>query len=297
MKPLLPPSFFLSDQDQDEEALGSIEPESEAPAYTKAGHLKPKFRRGIYLLPNSLTIAGLFAGFYAIVAAMKGIFDRAAIAIFVAMIMDFLDGRVARLTHTESAFGTELDSLSDMVSFGITPALVLYSWSLYALGQLGWLAAFIFAAASALRLARFNTRIIKSIDKHYFQGLPIPAAAGILTSFVWACVEFEFSGPILAIPTACLTVLSGILMVSNLRYPSFKQVDLKGRVPFVSIITVVLILVGIAIDPPKVLFLVFSIYALSGPAATRQARCYRSPIPKLETITPLEDQEKVGGVN
>lgn len=224
-------------------------------------------RRGIYLLPNLFTIAGLFAGFYAIVTAMEGYFNYAAVAIFVAMIMDFFDGRVARLTNTQSAFGAELDSLSDMVSFGVAPALVIYSWSLEGLGKLGWLAAFIFAAAGALRLARFNTQVLVA-DKRYFQGLPIPAAAGVLASMVWLCVDSEILGDVVSMITAVLAILIAILMVSNVRYYSFKELDLKGRVPFVAILLVVLAFVGISLDPPKILFLIFFCYALSGPVLT-----------------------------
>lgn len=224
-------------------------------------------RRGIYLLPNLFTIAGLFAGFYAIVTAMEGYFNYAAVAIFVAMIMDFFDGRVARLTNTQSAFGAELDSLSDMVSFGVAPALVIYSWSLEGLGKLGWLAAFIFAAAGALRLARFNTQVLVA-DKRYFQGLPIPAAAGVLASMVWLCVDSEIFGDVVSVMTAVLAIIIAILMVSNVRYYSFKEIDLKGRVPFVAILLVVLAFVGISLDPPKILFLIFFCYALSGPILT-----------------------------
>jgi CDP-diacylglycerol--serine O-phosphatidyltransferase len=224
-------------------------------------------RRGIYLLPNLFTIAGLFAGFYAIVSAMEGYFSNAAISIFIAMIMDFFDGRVARLTNTQSAFGAELDSLSDMVSFGVAPALVVYSWSLESLGKLGWLAAFIFAAAGALRLARFNTQALV-MDKRYFQGLPIPAAAGILASMVWLSVDSEIPGEVVDMTAAVLAILAAILMVSNIRYYSFKEIDLKGRVPFVAILLVVLAFVGISLDPPKILFLLFFCYGISGPILT-----------------------------
>lgn len=222
-------------------------------------------RRGIYLLPNLFTIAGLFAGFYAIVSAMEGYFSNAAISIFIAMIMDFFDGRVARLTNTQSAFGAELDSLSDMVSFGVAPALVVYSWSLESLGKLGWLAAFIFAAAGALRLARFNTQ---AMDKRYFQGLPIPAAAGILAGMVWLSVDSGIPGEVVDMTAAVLAILAAILMVSNVRYYSFKEIDLKGRVPFVAILLVVLAFVGISLDPPKILFLIFFCYGISGPILT-----------------------------
>jgi CDP-diacylglycerol--serine O-phosphatidyltransferase len=235
-------------------------------------------KRGIYLLPNLFTTAGLFAGFYAIVSAMKGIYDLAAIAIFVAMVMDALDGRVARLTNTQSAFGAEYDSLSDVVAFGIAPALVVFSWSLASLGKLGWLAAFIYAAAGALRLARFNTQIGKA-DKRYFQGLPIPAAAGVIASMVWLANEYDLPGGDLNILVAIITVVAAILMVSNIRFHSFKQVDLRGRVPFVGILVVVLVFVGISLDPPKVLFLIFFGYASSGPILTlwnlRKARMHR----------------------
>jgi CDP-diacylglycerol---serine O-phosphatidyltransferase len=260
MKSFLPPSFFLGDHDEEAECEEPVEHTEDT---TQSARFSPRFRRGIYLLPNSLTIAGLFAGFYAIVAAMKGHFESATVSVFVAMLMDFLDGRVARLTHTQSAFGTQLDSLSDMVSFGVTPGLVMYTWSLYHFGKLGWLSAFLFTAAGALRLARFNIRT-QVVDKCYFQGLPIPAAAGILMSFVWASVDSGWEGSALVIAAACLTVLTGLLMVSNLKYPSFKEIDLKGRVPFVSVVTVLLVLIAIALDPPKLLFLVFFFYSLSG---------------------------------
>lgn len=224
-------------------------------------------KRGIYLLPNLFTTAGLFAGFYAIVSAMKGIFDLAAIAIFIAMIMDGLDGRVARLTNTQSAFGAEYDSLSDMLAFGITPALVIYNWSLYSLGKLGWLAAFIYTAAGALRLARFNTQI-RNADKRYFQGLPIPAAAGVIASTVWFGSTNAIAGHTLSLLVTLITLLIAVLMVSNIRYHSFKQLDLKGRVPFVAILIMVLIFVAISLDPPTVLLLLFYAYALSGPIFT-----------------------------
>ena len=238
-------------------------------------------RRGIYLLPNLFTIAGLFAGFYAIVTAMEGYFNYAAVAIFVAMIMDFFDGRVARLTNTQSAFGAELDSLSDMVSFGVAPALVIYSWSLEGLGKLGWLAAFLFAAAGALRLARFNTQVLVA-DKRYFQGLPIPAAAGVLASMVWLCVDSEILGDVVSLITAALAIIIAILMVSNVRYHSFKEIDLKGRVLFVAILLIVLAFVGISLDPPKVLFLIFFCYALSGPILSLYALCKARSCSKKE---------------
>lgn len=225
-------------------------------------------RRGIYLLPNLFTTAALFCGFYAIVAAIHDRYEPAAIALFVAMIMDGMDGRVARMTHTTSDFGVQYDSLSDMVSFGLAPALVVYQWSLSAWGKPGWLVAFIYAAATALRLARFNTQA-GSADKHYFQGLPSPAAAAVIAGMVWAgdfLMLRDQTG--IVFMTFPLTVLSGVLMVSNIRYHSFKQVDLHGRVPFVAVLIAVLILVLIAIEPSLILFAMALIYAASGPVMT-----------------------------
>ena len=227
-------------------------------------------RRGIFLLPNLFTSAGLFSGFYAIVAGMAGKFEPAAIAVFVAMVFDSLDGRVARWTHTESAFGKEYDSLSDMVSFGLAPALVMYEWSLHSMtdygvipGKLGWMGAFIYAACAAIRLARFNVRA-GTVDKRYFQGLPSPAAAGIVAGAVWCGLYFDIPGPALVIPAYIITVGAGLLMVSSIGYYSFKDLKLQGRVPLVVLLLVVLIIVVISLDPELVLFLAFLIYAASG---------------------------------
>jgi len=224
----------------------------------------PRRRRGIYLLPNLFTTCGLFSGFYAIVAAMKGFFDTAAIAIFIAMIADSLDGRVARLTNTESAFGAEYDSLSDMAAFGVAPALVAYSWGLSSLGKIGWLIAFFYTAMAALRLARFNTQHDHA-DRRYFSGLPSPPAAGVVAGLVWMGNDWGFTGTQLSWCLAIFTIMAGGLMVSNLRYYSFKDLDLKGKVPFIALLSVVFILLGVSLDPPNILFLVFFIYALSGP--------------------------------
>jgi len=222
-------------------------------------------QRGIYLLPNLLTTAALFAGFYAIVAAMKGYFDTAAIAIFTAMVADGLDGRVARLTNTQSAFGAQYDSLSDMVAFGIAPALVIYSWSLSSLGKLGWLAAFLYAAATALRLARFNTQVT---DKRYFQGLPSPSAAGIMASIVWMVSSYDIEGSAVAIPLSILAMIVAVLMDSTIRYSSFKSIDFKGKVPFFTVVLALFIIVAIALEPPEMLFGVFFLYVASGPILT-----------------------------
>lgn len=233
--------------------------------------VKPEMKsiqsRGIYLLPNLLTTAALFAAFYSIVAAMKGFFDVAAIAIFISMVADGLDGRVARMTNTQSAFGAQYDSLSDMVAFGVAPSLVIYSWSLAHLGKLGWLIAFLYTAATALRLARFNTQAHDQ-DKRYFQGLSCTAAAGVMAGAVWLGYAMDLVGFIIAIPVGLLTLLLAALMVSSVRYHSFKQVDMKGKVSFIVIVLLVFVIAAIAADPPRILFLIFFGYALSGPVMT-----------------------------
>ncbi|WP_455203714.1 CDP-diacylglycerol--serine O-phosphatidyltransferase [Kaarinaea lacus] len=226
-----------------------------------------KRSRGIYLLPNLFTTACLFAGYYAIVSAMVGRFEAAAVAIFVAMVMDGLDGRVARLTNTQTDFGAQYDSLADMVSFGLAPSLVMYEWALHDLGKLGWLAAFVFAAAAALRLARFNTQV-GIADKRFFQGLASPAAAAVVAGAVWVGVDYGQQGMDWRVPAFIVTLAVGMLMVSNVRYRSFKDLDLKGKVPFVALLVVVLVFVLISIDPPQVLFGLFFVYACSGPITT-----------------------------
>ncbi len=237
----------------------------EQPEQPDQEEASPKPRsRGIYLLPNLFTTGALFCGFYAVVAGMNGAFDNAAIAIFVAMVLDGLDGRVARLTNTSSAFGAEYDSLSDMVSFGVAPALVTFSWALSGAGKFGWFCAFIYVAGAALRLARFNTQI-GSVDKRYFMGLPSPAAAASVAGLVWACVEFnlDVSGYIYLI--AIYVALVGVLMVSNVLYYSFKDVDPKGKIPFMILLVIVLTIGVISISPPIFLWLLILGYTLSGP--------------------------------
>nr|VFJ66562.1 MAG: CDP-diacylglycerol--serine O-phosphatidyltransferase [Candidatus Kentron sp. DK] len=238
----------------------------------------PGRRRGIFLLPNLFTTAALFFGFYAIVAAVSGRFEAASVAIMLSIVLDGIDGRVARITHTESAFGAAYDSLSDMTAFGLAPALLVYEWSLVSLGKLGWLAAFIFTASAALRLARFTVQI-EVADKRYFQGLPSPSAAALLGLLVWLGVDYGFSGERVAVLVSMAAILTGILMVSNIRYYSLKEFDLKGKVPFISAMAIVLLFVMISIDPPLILFSVFLIYTISGPVLTlfqirkrRQAR-------------------------
>ncbi|MCU7836821.1 MAG: CDP-diacylglycerol--serine O-phosphatidyltransferase [gamma proteobacterium symbiont of Taylorina sp.] len=228
-------------------------------------HEIPKKRnRGIYLLPNLFTTGALFGGFFAVISAMNGQFEAAAMAIFIAMILDGLDGRVARMTHTESDFGVEYDSLSDMVSFGVAPALVMYTWSLSSLGKVGWVACFIYVVSAALRLARFNTQVGHA-DKRYFQGLASPIAAGFVVGFVWLCTENNYSGIQMSYLSFLLTIGSGILMVSNVKYRSFKDLDLKNKVPFVSILIMVLIFTTIVYQPSFILFAMFALYTLSGP--------------------------------
>lgn len=224
-------------------------------------------KRGIYLLPNLLTTAGLFAGFYAVVASMQGAFASAAIAIFIAMIMDGLDGRIARMTNTQSDFGAEYDSMADMISFGIAPALVIYNWALFDLGKIGWLASFVYVVGAALRLARFNTQVATA-DKRYFQGLASPSAAAIIAGLVWLGADFGWESKPWGIYIAVMTMVVGLLMVSNFRYSSFKEVDWRGKIPFIGVLIIVLIFVLIASEPPLVLFSGFAIYALSGPIMT-----------------------------
>lgn len=220
-------------------------------------------RRGVYLLPNLFTTGALFGGFFAIVSAMNDNFAHAAMAIFAAQILDGFDGRVARMTNTTSAFGTEYDSLSDMVSFGLAPAIVLFSWALEPLGKFGWAAAFVFVTCAALRLARFNTQAA-SADKRYFTGLASPPAATLLASGVWLGSEYELTLEV-SIFAALITAFVGLLMVSNLRYQSFKGLDDGRRVPFVAMLITLLVFIVVTINPPMVLFALAFTYAASGP--------------------------------
>ena len=231
-------------------------------------------RRGIYLLPNLITTLALFFGFYAVVAAQSGLYETAAIAILVAMVMDGLDGRVARLTNTQSDFGVQYDSIADMVSFGVAPAMVVYLWALNDLGalgdladKLGWLGAFVYTACAGLRLARFNTQVGVA-DKRYFQGLPSPAAAAAIAGMVWAGDRLEFGGWPAGLPALVITTLAGILMVSNVRYDSFKEIDFRYRVPFVVIVLGVLGVALMSVHPPTVLFGLALAYMVSGPVLT-----------------------------
>ena len=232
---------------------------------------KIRSKRGIYLLPSVLTTFGMFAGFYSIISSINGDFTIAAISILIAMFWDTLDGRVARLTNTQSAFGAEYDSLADLVSFGLAPALLVYQWTLYELGRFGWLAAFVYLACAALRLARFNTQV-GITDKRYFQGLPSPAAAGVIASMIWLKIWTfaSFDSDVISMGYylgAGITILCGLLMVSNVRYYSFKEFDSK-KASFRFLLIVILSLIILVYKPNIILFTGFFVYLLSGPVIT-----------------------------
>lgn len=238
---------------------------------------QPSHRRGIYWLPNLLTTTALFAGFYSIISAMNDNFVKASVAIFIAQLLDGMDGRVARMTNTQSEFGAQYDSLSDSLAFGIAPALLVFQWSLHSLDKLGWVAAFIFVAGAALRLARFNVQI-NTVDKKFFVGLASPAAAGIIWTIVWAATEAGISGESMAWVMVVLVPVIGGLMVSPVRYYSFKDLSDRGRVPFVVLLIMVAIIAIIALDPARVLLAIALIYSLSGPAfeVWRRLRKYKN---------------------
>ncbi|HCX82810.1 MAG TPA: CDP-diacylglycerol--serine O-phosphatidyltransferase [Rhodoferax sp.] len=254
-----------------------------------------KRRKGIYVLPNLFTLAALFGGFYAIVMAMNDRYDLAAVGIFCAMVLDSLDGRVARMTNTQSAFGEQMDSLSDMVSFGAAPALIAYEWALRGLGRWGWFAAFVYCACAALRLARFNVNTTV-VDKRYFQGLPSPAAAALVAGFIWLMTESGVKGTEtlwgISIPwlTFALALYAGLTMVTNVPFYSFKDVSMKKSVPFAVIVLIALGIAVINIDPPTVMFGVFVVYGLSGYVvyAVRRARGVRTSVISTSTDEPEE---------
>jgi CDP-diacylglycerol--serine O-phosphatidyltransferase len=251
-------------------------------------------RKGLYVLPNLFTIAALFGGFYAIVMAMNARFEQAALGIFAAMVLDSLDGRVARMTHTQSTFGAQMDSLADMVSFGAAPALVVYEWGLKGLGKLGWGAAFVYCACAALRLARFNTNL-GVVDKRYFQGLPSPAAAAIVMGFVWLLNDAGFtaanSGEWLPWAAFAFTLYSGLTMVTNVPFYSFKDVSLKRSVPFVFIVAIALAIAVINIHPPLVLFALFVLYGVSGYGVYLWRRSKGRPVSVIATSTEEPDEQ------
>lgn len=251
--------------------------------------LVKKRRKGIYILPNLFTLAALFGGFYAIVMAINGRFDLAAVGVFCAMVLDSLDGRVARMTNTQSAFGEQMDSLSDMVSFGAAPALVAYVWALKGLGRWGWIAAFVYCACGALRLARFNVNTAV-VDKRYFQGLPSPAAAALVAGFIWLMTDQGVKGASVAWPMFALALYSGLSMVTNVPFYSFKDVHMKKSVPFVVIVLIALGIAVINIDPPIVMFGMFVIYGLSGYVihAWRKAKGLQTSVISTSTEEPDE---------
>ena len=249
----------------------------------------PRRRKGIYMVPNMITLAALFGGFYAVVMAMNGRFDLATVGIFAAMFLDSMDGRVARMTNTQSAFGEQMDSLSDMVSFGAAPALIAYEWTLRDLGRWGWIAAFVYCACAALRLARFNVNT-GVVDKRYFQGLPSPAAAALVAGFIWLMTEHEVPPADLTWAMFALTLYSGLTMVTNVPFYSFKDLSLKRSVPFAAIVLVALGIAVINIHPPTVLFGLFVLYGLSGYAVYVWRKAKGRPTSVISTSTDEPDE-------
>jgi CDP-diacylglycerol--serine O-phosphatidyltransferase len=262
---------------------------SESDSAPLDGTVMRKRRKGIYILPNLFTVAALFGGFYAVVMAMNGRFDMAALGIFCAMVLDSLDGRVARMTNTQSAFGEQMDSLSDMVSFGAAPALIAYEWALKGLGRWGWIAAFVYCACAALRLARFNVNT-GVVDKRFFQGLPSPAAAALVTGFIWLMTDYGVKGYEVTWFMFGLSLYAGLTMVTNVPFYSFKDVSMKRSVPFVVIVLIALGIAVINIDPPVVLFVLFCIYGLSGYVlyGWRKAKGQRASVISTSTDEPEE---------
>ena len=266
-------------------------------AAENTGVMVRKRRKGIYILPNLFTLAALFGGFYAIVMAMNGRFDYAAVGVFCAMVLDSLDGRVARMTNTQSAFGEQMDSLSDMVSFGVAPALIAYEWALSGLGRWGWIAAFVYCSCAALRLARFNVNT-GTVDKRWFQGLPSPAAAALVAGFIWllsdAGVQRGQDGLLtwsqLTWVMFGLTLYAGLTMVTNAPFYSFKDLHLKRSVPFAAIVLIALGIAIVNIHPPTVLFGVFVLYGLSGYVvyAWRKAKGQHTSVISTSTDEPDE---------
>lgn len=254
--------------------------------------VEPKKRhRGIYLLPNAFTTAALFCGFYAIVMAMNHKFDHSAVAIFIAMVLDSLDGRIARLTNTQSEFGAQYDSLSDMVSFGAAPALVMYEWALKGQHKMGWLAAFVYCACAALRLARFNTNIAV-VDKRFFQGLPSPAAAALVAGFILLMNDQDITGDQVRWFAWTITVFAGLTMVTNVPFYSFKDVNFRKSVPFITIFLVVLLFVAVTSHPPGVLFGLFVLYGLSGYAVFFWRKRQGRPVSIVQTEPESHDTDE-----
>jgi len=251
-------------------------------------------RKGIYILPNLFTLAALFGGFYAIVMAMNGRFEQSVYGIFCAMVLDSLDGRVARMTNTQSTFGEQMDSLSDMVSFGAAPALIMYEWALKGLGKWGWFAAFVYCAAAALRLARFNTNLAV-VDKRFFQGVPSPAAAALVMGLIWVLDDAGYKGvsqdPQLSWLAFGFMLYAGLTMVTNAPFYSFKDVSFKRSVPFITIVAIALLIAVINIHPPIVLFSLFCFYGLSGYVVYGYKRMKGKPVSVIATSTDEPDEK------
>ncbi len=263
--------------------------DSDSDANVPEGVVVRKRRKGIYILPNLFTLAALFGGFYAIVMAMNGRFDQAAVGVFCAMVLDSLDGRVARMTNTQSAFGEQMDSLSDMVSFGAAPALIAYEWALKDLGRWGWFAAFVYCACAALRLARFNVNT-SVVDKRYFQGLPSPAAAALVAGLIWVMNDLGYRGSDLQWVMFGLALYAGLTMVTNVPFYSFKDVHMKKSVPFVVIVMIALGIAVINVHPPIVMFGMFVIYGLSGYIIYAWRRAKGQPTSVISTSTEEPDE-------
>ena len=264
-------------------------PDLQPDASPQDGIVVRKRRKGIYILPNLFTLAALFGGFYAVVMAMNGRFDLAAAGVFVAMVLDSLDGRVARMTNTQSAFGEQMDSLSDMVSFGAAPALIGYEWALKGLGRWGWIAAFVYCACAALRLARFNVNT-QVVDKRYFQGLPSPAAAALVAGFIWVANDQGIRGPDVSWFMFAIALYAGLTMVTNVPFYSFKDVSMKKSVPFAVIVLIALGIAVINIHPPIVLFALFVVYGVSGYAVYGWRKAKGQPTSVISTSTDEPDE-------
>ncbi len=263
--------------------------DGEQPSIQSEDAMVRKRRKGIYILPNLFTLGGLFGGFYAVVMAIDGRFENAAIGVFCAMILDSLDGRIARMTNTQSAFGEQMDSLADMVSFGAAPALIVYVWTLNSLGRWGWIGAFVYCACAALRLARFNVNT-SVVDKRFFQGLPSPAAAALVAGFIWLMTDAGIDGDEVRWFAFALTLYAGLTMVTNVPFYSFKDVSMKKSVPFAAIVLIALGIAVVNIDPPTVIFALFMVYGFSGYAvyAWRKAKGQQTSVIATSVDEPEE---------
>ena len=284
----------MSEEEQDKQSEGLLPIDEHEEIVSEDG--RKVRRRGIYLLPNVMTLGALFSGFYAIIAVMSGNFNEAGWAIFIAGILDGLDGRIARLTNTQSAFGAQFDSLSDMVSFGVAPALIMFSWAFEPLGRLGWAASFIYMSCAALRLARFNVQL-GTVDRRFFVGLQSPMAAAVVAFLPWAGYKYGLEvTPLVAYLCAILTVFIGFLMISNYSYSSFKELQFKGTVPYMVFVFVVIMLVVVAQNPHEVLLTMAVVYALSGPLMwaykKRPSKAASLKVPIKESVKKASSSKK-----